>query len=153
MNIKISRRLVIPLALMGVALWAGPTLAATQTFQVQLTGAQQVPAVQTDGMGTADLSYNPSSRMLSWTITYSMLSGPVLMAHMHGPAAEGKNAKVAIWLTKRGSHSAVESPIKGKMKLTAAQAKQFEAGQWYINIHTKAHPGGEIRGQVNPPGG
>jgi len=151
MNIRISRRLVIPLALMGVALWAGPTLAAPESFQVQLTGAQQAPAVTTDGMGTADLTFNPSTRMLSWTITYSMLSGPVLMAHMHGPAAEGKNAKVALWLTKRGSP--VHNPIKGKAKLTAAQAKQFEAGRWYINIHTKAHPGGEIRGQVTPPGG
>jgi hypothetical protein len=151
MNSKISRRLVIPLALLGVALWAGPTLAAPETFQVQLSGAQQVPAVQTDGTGTADLSYDPSTHRLHWTITYSGLSGPVMMAHLHGPAAAGSNGGVQVWLTKKGGK--VESPIKGAATLTADQAKQFEAGQLYINLHTHAHPGGEIRGQVTPPGG
>jgi hypothetical protein len=151
MNTKLSRRLVMPLALWGVALWAGPSLAANETFQVQLTGAQQVPAVQTDGTGSADLSYNPSTHRLSWTITYSGLSGPVTMAHLHGPAAAGANAGVQVWLTKKGSP--VHSPIKGRATLTADQAQQFEAGQWYINVHTKAHPGGEIRGQVMPPTG
>jgi hypothetical protein len=151
MNTKLSRRLVIPLALLGVALWAGPSLAAQETFQVQLSGAQQVPAVQTDGTGTADFSYDPATRKLSWTITYSGLSGPVTMGHLHGPAAEGKNAKPQVWLTKRGS--AVESPIKGEATLTAEQAQQFESGDWYVNLHTKAHPAGEVRGQVVPPKG
>ena len=151
MNTKLSRRLVIPLALLGVALWAGPSLAAQETFQVQLSGAQQVPAVQTEGTGTADLSYDSSTRKLSWTITYSGLSGPVTMGHLHGPAAEGKNAKPQVWLTKRGSK--VESPIKGEATLTAEQAQQFESGDWYINLHTKAHPAGEVRGQVVPPKG
>ncbi len=149
MNSKISRRLVIPLALMGVALWAGPSLAAPETFQVQLSGTQQVPAVQTDGTGTADLSYDPATHRLRWRITYSGLSGPVTMAHLHGPAAAGANAGVQLWLTKKGSP--VKSPIRGAATLTAAQAMQFEAGQWYINVHTRAHPGGEIRGQVTPP--
>jgi hypothetical protein len=149
MNSKISRRLAIPLALLGVALWAGPSLAAPEAFQVQLSGSQQVPAVQTDGTGTADLSYNPTTHRLRWTITYTGLSGPVMMAHMHGPAAAGANGGVQLWLTKKGG--TVKSPIKGAATLTAAQATQFEAGQWYINLHTHAHPGGEIRGQVTPP--
>jgi CHRD domain len=76
------------------------------------------------------------------------LSGPVTMAHFHnGPA--GKNGPVVIWLTKKGSATA--GAIKGKTTLTAEQAKQFEAGDWYINVHTKEHPAGEIRGQVIPP--
>ena len=54
-----------------------------------------------------------------------------------------------IWLTKKGTSTS--GAIKGKATLTEAQAKQFEAGDWYINVHTKAHPGGEIRGRVKPP--
>ena len=68
------------------------------------------------------------------------------MAHFHGPVAEGKNAPVVIWLTKKGSE--VEGAIKGEATLTPEQAKDFAAGDWYINVHTKDHPGGEIRGQV-----
>jgi hypothetical protein len=136
------------LALLSTALWAASSQAATQSFQVQLTGSQQVPAVQTDGMGTADLTYDPDTHELTWSLSYSGLSSDVTMVHFHDGAA-GKNGRPVIWLSKRGSP--VESPIKGHAQLTAAQAKQLLAGDWYINVHTKSHPAGEIRGQVTPP--
>jgi CHRD domain len=152
MNIAISRRLILLLVcLPAAALWAIPALAASESFEVALTGAQQVPPVDTAGKGTAKLTYDPATRVVHWTITYDGLSGPVTMAHFHGPAEEGKNAGVQVWLAKQGS--AVESPIKGHATLTSEQAKQFAAGEWYVNLHTKAHPGGEIRGQVVPPKG
>jgi len=142
MNLTLSRRLgILAICAVGTALWAGPTLAARESFQVQL-GPEQ--GVQTDGTGTADLTWNPTTRTVTWSISYSGLSGPVTMAHFHG-----KSGKPEIWLTKKGSP--VSSPITGHAKLTAAQAKGFEAGDWYINVHTMAHPGGEIRGQVMPP--
>jgi hypothetical protein len=40
------------------------------------------------------------------------------------------------------------SPIKGSATLTDAQIAQLEAGKWYVNIHTDANKGGEIRGQL-----
>jgi hypothetical protein len=43
------------------------------------------------------------------------------------------------------------SRIKGQATLTPAQAQQWTAGEWYINVHTQANPNGEIRGQVLPP--
>ena len=73
------------------------------------------------------------------------------MAHFHGPAAAGKNGPVVVWLTKQGSPA--ENPMKGEATLTPDQAQQFAAGEWYINVHTQSHPGGEIRGQVMPPKG
>ena len=150
MRMPISRRLVVPvICALGIALWAGPSPAAPASFKVQLTGTQQAPPVQTAGTGTADLTYDSTTRMLTWTVMYSGLSGPVTMAHFHGPAAEGKNAATQVWLTPKGSP--IENPIKGHATLTPEQAKQFEAGEWYINVHTKAHLGGEIRGQVVPP--
>ena len=150
MKISISRRFVILAAcLTGIAAWALPSQAAPESFKVTLTGAQQVPPVQTAGTGTADLTYDPATRVVTWSVSYSGLSGPVTMAHFHGPAAAGKNAPVVIWLTKQGSP--VASPITGQATLTPAQAQQFTAGEWYINVHTQAHPPGEIRGQVVPP--
>jgi hypothetical protein len=139
---------MVSAGLASIVLWSAAALAAPENFQVQLTGAQQVPAVQTDGTATADLTYDPSTRVLSWSVTYTGLSSPVTMAHFH-VGAEGKNGKPSLWLTKQGS--AVSSPITGQAKLTAAQAKQFMAGDWYINVHTMDHAGGELRGQVVPP--
>ncbi len=150
MRSEIPRRAALTL---GSLLWAGSVtlaVAAPMTFQVPLTGAQEVPPVQTSGSGTTNLTYDPATRGVSWTITYSGLSTPVTMAHFHGPAASGKNAGVEVWLTKKGA-SSVSSPIEGQATLTPADAKEFMAGQLYINVHTKAHPGGAIRGQVVPP--
>jgi hypothetical protein len=146
---SISRRTMlafVPLAWMGSTAIA---LAAPMSFAVPLTGAQQVPPVTTSGSGTANLTYDSSTMELTWSIDYSGLSGPVTMAHIHGPAPEGKNAGVEIWLSKKGEP--VSSPIKGEAKLTEAQAKQLTDGDTYINVHTKEHPAGEIRGQVMPP--
>ncbi len=150
MSISISRRGVILMACAtGIAAWAVAAKAAPETFKVALTGAQQVPPVQTTGTGTAELSYDPATRVVTWSVTYSGLSGPATMAHFHGPAAAGKNGPPVIWLTEKGKP--VESPIKGEATLTPEQAQQFSAGEWYINVHTQVNPGGEVRGQVVPP--
>jgi len=150
-NKVFPRAVAVVAGLAGITLWAGSSLAAPESFQVPLTGAQEVPAVDTPAKGTAKLSYDPATRVVTWTITYSGLSGPATMAHFHGPAAKGENAGVQIWLTEKGKP--VESPIKGQATLTPDQAKDFAAGKWYVNVHTEQHPGGEIRGYVTPPKG
>jgi len=136
---------LVPLAWAGSA---GMALAAPKSFDVPLTGAQQVPPVDTQGSGTAHLTYDPTTRVVTWSITFSKLSSPATMAHFHD-GAEGANGPVVIWLSKKGE--ATTSPIRGKATLTPDQAQQFAAGQWYINLHSKDHPAGELRGQVKPP--
>ena len=146
----VSRRLgLIAAALVPAGLAASSALAAPATLTVALSGAQQVPPVQTNGSGTATLTYDPVTLHLTWSVTFSGLSSDPTMAHFHGPATSGKNAGVLIWISKQGTPPA--SPITGETTLTAEQAQQFMAGDWYINLHTKDHPGGEIRGQVSPP--
>jgi hypothetical protein len=93
--------------------------------------------------GTADLDYDSASKKLSWKLSYSGLSGPATAAHFHGPAEAGKNAGVAVAIP-----NATSSPVEGSATLTDAQAADLVAGRYYINIHTAANPGGEIRGQV-----
>jgi hypothetical protein len=148
---SISRRAVLVLAGLAGALWVGLAAAAPMTFSVPLSGAEQVPPVQTAGKGTAELTYDPDTRTISWNVSFSDLSGPATMAHFHGPAAAGKNAPPVIWLSTKGAAAA--SPLKGSATLTPDQAKDFLAGQWYINVHTADNPAGEIRGQVIPPKG
>jgi CHRD domain len=142
------RRTILALAGLTCLAWVGSASAATVSFTVSLTGADEMPPLTTAGKGTADLTWEPSTRVVTWDITSSGLTGQATMAHFHnGPA--GQNGPVVIWLTKKGTSTS--GAIKGKATLTEAQAKQFEAGDWYINVHTKAHSSGEIRGQVKPP--
>lgn len=144
MYTRASKRVAILIACLAGMAWGGLAQAAPVSFTVQLSGAQQVPPVQASATGKADLTYDPSTRVVTWTIIYSGLSGTATMAHFHGPAG-----KLEIWLSKRGSPA--ESPIKGEATLTSEQAQLFAAGDLYINVHTQAHPGGELRGQVVPP--
>ncbi len=149
MDFAMSRRTALPFILAAGLACAGAANAASLSFKVPLSGAQSVPPVETTGAGTANLTYDPATRVVSWDISYSGLSSPVTMAHFHGPAKEGKNGPVVIWLTVQGKP--VASPIKGSATLTPEQAQQFNAGEWYVNVHTQSHPAGEIRGQVIPP--
>jgi len=150
MRILLSRCLLPVIAgLIGLAVWAAPSLAAPVSFKVVLSGPQQVPPVETAANGTAEITYDAATRVVKWNVSYDGLTGPPTMAHFHGPAASGAVAAPVIWLTEKGA--AVTGPIKGEATLTPEQAEQFTSGMWYINIHTAANPKGEIRGQVVPP--
>jgi hypothetical protein len=150
MNISTFRRAVVALAGITCVGAMAVAQAAPLTFTVPLSGTEQVPAVQTQGTGTANLTYDPDTRVVTWNVTFSGLSSPATMAHFHGPAPAGKNAPPVVWLSQRGS-SAVSSPMTGQATLSSAQATEFLAGDMYINVHTKNHPDGELRGQVMPP--
>ncbi|MBR1172049.1 MULTISPECIES: CHRD domain-containing protein [Bradyrhizobium] len=129
------------LALGAAVAFAAP--ASAEKLKATLDGKSEVPANTSSATGTADLDYDAASKKLSWTVTYSGLSGPATAAHFHGPAEAGKNAGVAVAIP-----NAASSPVKGEATLTDAQAADLLGGKYYINIHTAANPGGEIRGQV-----
>jgi hypothetical protein len=117
--------------------------ASAETFKATLDAKSEVPPNASTATGTADINYDPASKKLSWKLTYSGLSGPATAAHFHGPAEPGKNAGVAVAIP-----NADTSPAEGSATLTDAQAADLEAGKYYVNVHTAANPGGEIRGQV-----
>jgi len=136
-------RAILAAALLSAAFSAG-ALAANVMYKADLKGSQEVPANDSKGTGSGNLTYDTATKQLSWKITYSGLSGPATAAHIHGPADAGKDAPVAI------KFASPASPIEGSATLTDAQAADLGAGQWYINIHTAEHKSGEIRGQVMP---
>lgn len=121
---------------------AVPAFAEKMTMKVPLTSAAEVPPNTSAGKGTADVTYDTATKMLTWKVTYSGLTGPATMAHFHGPAAAGTNAPVVVPFKDAASGA------EGSATLTDAQAADLTAGKMYINVHTEANKGGEIRGQV-----
>jgi hypothetical protein len=129
------------LALGAAVAFSGPAFA--EKLKATLSSATEVPANTSAGKGAADIDYDAGTKKLSWKVTYSGLTGPATMAHFHGPAEAGKNAAVAIVIP-----NATSSPVEGSATLTDAQAADLLAGKYYVNVHTAANLGGEIRGQV-----
>jgi hypothetical protein len=86
----------------------------------------------------------PTPNEFKYHVEFSGLTGPIVAAHFHGPAAEEANAKPQLPIKA----SQITSPIEGKATLTPEQAKDLADGKWYFNLHTSANPGGEIRGQI-----
>ncbi|WP_454620057.1 CHRD domain-containing protein [Bradyrhizobium cenepequi] len=136
-----NKSMLATLALGAAILFAGPAFA--DKYKVPLDGKSEVPPNSSTGTGTADIDYDPATKKLSWKVTYSGLTGPATAAHFHGPAEAGKNSGVAVPIANIAS-----SPAEGSATLTDTQAADFLAGKYYVNIHTAAHPAGEIRGQV-----
>jgi hypothetical protein len=141
-SVSMKSKYILAAALLSAAA-AGSALAAN-TYTADLKGSQEVPANDSKGAGSAELTYDAATKMLKWKVTYSGLSGPATAAHIHGPAEAGKDAPVAIKFANPAS------PIEGSATLTDEQAKELEAGKMYVNVHTAEHKGGEIRGQVMP---
>jgi CHRD domain len=136
-----SKTTLAALALGAAVAFAGPAFA--DKMKAALDGKSEVPANTSAGTGTADIDYDAASKKLTWKLTYSGLSGPATAAHFHGPAEAGKNAGVAVAIPNAGT-----SPVEGSATLTDAQAADLMAGKYYVNVHTAANPGGEIRGMV-----
>ena len=122
--------------------FAAPSYAETVQFKADLKGSAEVPPNQTTGSGTVTATYDTSTKQLTWNGSYSGLTGPATAAHFHGPAEPGKNAGVALPITP------ATSPLHGSATLTDAQASDLMAGSWYVNIHSDANKGGELRGQL-----
>jgi hypothetical protein len=120
--------------------------AATTTFKADMKGSSEVPPNTTGGTGSGTVTLDSATNKITWNVTFSGLTGPATAAHIHGPAPVGKNAGVMIWLSTKGKPAT--SPLSGSATLSAAQASDLVNGQCYINVHTAANPGGEIRGQL-----
>ena len=95
------------------------------------------------GTGLGTVTLDDATNLLEWVVSWSGVSGTETAAHFHGPATPAQNAGIQVGIGV-GSNPAI-----GSATITSGQAADLLNGLWYINIHTDAFPGGEIRGQVN----
>ena len=121
---------------------ARPASADTAVFSATLSAAAEVPPNSSMASGKLDATLDKKTSVLRWKLTYSGLTGPASMVHFHGPAMPGANAGVVLPFPSAASGTNAEGT------LTPAQVTDLMAGKWYVNVHTAANPGGEIRGQL-----
>ena len=114
-----------------------------EEFVSVLEGAQEVPPVTTNALGAGSFNLSQSQDKLKFRVVVSGLSGPITMCHFH-QGALGVAGPVVLDLMSFVSGNVIE----GEVTPTPAIVTAMLAGQIYINVHTAANPGGEIRGQL-----
>ncbi|MCU0626154.1 MAG: CHRD domain-containing protein [Gemmatimonadaceae bacterium] len=141
---------------------------APERFTAQLAGSNEVPPVTTTASGSATFTA-VGDTALSYTITVSGLTG-VTMGHIHSGAA-GVNGPVLVWLAPPNG-TAPQTPsgltngelsagrinaswirgVGGAPAISLDSLKRLlRTGNAYVNLHTSANAGGELRGQIVRP--
>ena len=108
-----------------------------------LSGDQEVPPVMTSASGTGNITI-ASDMSVTGGVTTTGMAGTAAHIHM---AVAGKNGPVIVPFTKTGDN---QWSVPTGAKLTDAQYKAYLAGELYVNVHSDAHKGGEIRAQLKP---
>jgi len=140
------RKTTLTLGLVAATVLAWPyAQAAVVAYKAALSPVSEVPPANSKGSGAANVNADTATKQVSWNVTYTGLSGPPTAAHIHCGAAPGANAGVAV-----NFGTTLASPITGSGTMTDAQFADLQAGKCYVNIHTEANKGGEIRGQLTP---
>ncbi len=151
----------VPAAILAAA--CGGSSGGATTFSATLNGGSEVPPTTSTGTGTATytITDTPNGKTVSYTITYSGLSGPPTASHIHIGASTVAGGVVVPFtlpagLAASGSFSGTFNQDNIKPSTTPPVATmadllgQIGAGNTYTNIHTTANGGGEIRGQNHP---
>ncbi|HPF35726.1 MAG TPA: CHRD domain-containing protein [Candidatus Krumholzibacteria bacterium] len=120
-----------------ICLAATAALAETQ-FTATLDGASS--GTPSPATGTAVMILNDAQTELSYTITYSGLTGTEVAAHFHN-APPGSNGPILEPLP-------AGEPKVGVWMVSPSDVVELMAGRVYINVHTNLYPAGEIRGNV-----
>lgn len=124
-----------------------------------LTGDQVVPASNSTAGGSIKGTYDRKEKLFTYTLTWTGLSGNITAAHIHGVADRGFVAiPVAplaaypngIVQTITGFTNGTAGSFTGNLYVDGTVVKEHDllAGKFYVDLHTAANPGGEIRGQI-----
>ena len=126
----------------AVALGVAAAAASAGKMDVKLSGDQEVPPVKSSGSASGTITIGDDGAV-SGSVTATGFTPTA--AHIH-QAAAGKNGPVIVPFTKEGDKFSAPAGAK----LTADQMKAYKAGDLYVNVHSAANPGGEVRAQLKP---
>ena len=142
------RRALSALALLALVATLGAGPAAAQAYRTFLSGASEVPPVETTARGIVTVDRDGNTISLGGY--FEDLVGEIQAAHLHvGPP--GENGPVIFPLIVSSSEvntAGLFDPANNVFVFSADQLAALEAGNVYVNVHTDVNPNGEIRGQL-----
>lgn len=135
-------------ALFSAVVFSAGVATAQTTFQTVLLGINEVGPNASPGSGFGTVVLNAAQTQITVDENWSGLVAPATASHIH-TAPAGANGGVTFGFTGVPGATAGAIPTQ-VFSITAGQVADLFAGNMYMNIHTSAFPGGEIRGQLAP---
>ncbi len=134
--------------IVAALLAAYPLPALADDYIAVLSAGQALPRNRSNALGVFSATYNKTTNLLFYELTFRGLEGTETAAHIHGPAVKRKPAGVLFGLVNPGSDR-LGSPKFGFVgPFTEEERDALNRGLLYINVHSDIHPAGEIRGQI-----
>jgi hypothetical protein len=124
------------------------TVLNSPVIDVAVSAAEVFPRTNSTATGTGQLTFNLVTGAVTGGVTTTGITAT--LAHIHSGIA-GTNGPVIVNFVRSGSDANRWDAETGGT-LTADQVNALLAGQLYVNVHSAAFPGGEIRGQIRPQG-
>jgi hypothetical protein len=151
-KVEMRRRWSLRVCLVAVIGLMAACSTAPPAYKAVLGGDKEVPPVNTAATGLSDIvvrsglcpGSSSNCNMLVGTVQTTGINATAAHVHRGAPA---ENGPVIVPLTKTGAD--VWSVPVGT-SLTASQYEDYLAGRLYVNVHSAAHPNGEIRAQIKP---
>jgi len=112
-------------------------------ISARMTGGNEVPAVTTDAIGVATVTFSDDYTMATLNATVSGLSSDFMGAHIH-LGFPGENGDVVFNLTD----DYFEGRVTSTFPITKDDVALFIDGGYYLNVHSVDNPGGELRGNL-----
>ena len=111
---------------------------------VRLTGEQEVPPNTSTAVGTGSIKVDADGNVTGSVSAPTLTAARAAHIHLGAPGQNGppiitlNGGDIGTWTVPEGA------------RLTPVQVQSYKAGNLYVNVHTEAHPGGEIRTQLKP---
>lgn len=137
------RAIFVGALMMGALLAVASAPAEILHFRATLAPSSEAPPSERRAAGFAELTLDTESKMLSWKVSYSGLSGPVIGADFRAPPEPGSSAVATMPMTPP-----LTNPVVSSTRLNDIQIGDLRAGLWSVDLLTAKNPHGEIRGDL-----
>jgi hypothetical protein len=142
---------LVLVAIAALLVAAAPVSAKVKKLEAKLSGANEMPAADPDGSGTAQLRLDRAKKKVCFTLRVRKIGGTVAAAHIHKGGKSVASGPIVVPLIEGAKTGSKFTGCVKRVKKSLISAILKHPRRYYVNVHTADFPTGAIRGQLHKP--